>query len=73
MPLAFRGVGKIWIMQAENVDSGPVKINGRIPSLTTSGLITGIVGERFRGEFMLPSRSIAFASVDTAANSNCKN
>ncbi len=73
LPLALGSEGEMWIMQADNIDSGPVSINDTIPALTTDGAITGISGKSFRGEFALPARSIAFASVANAANRNCKN
>jgi heparanase 1 len=64
--------GTVWIMQADTLDGGPVKINGRQPVVDSTGAIGGLSSEAFEWEIALPPQSIAFASVDTAANRQCR-
>jgi hypothetical protein len=72
LPIAVGGTGKLWIMQADDLDRGPVTVGGIQPSLSRDGSINGLRSENFREKFLLPARSIAIAAIRNADNDNCQ-
>lgn len=65
--------GTVWLMQAEPLDGGTLRVNGATPRLAASGAITGFAGVPVRsGSVALPPRTIAFVAAAGAGNPACR-
>lgn len=69
--LNLGGNGKRWIMTADDLDRGPARVNGEIPTASTGRKLSGLDGVAFVQTIGLPARSIAFAT-SLAKNAACK-
>lgn len=60
-----------WVMTGQPLDTKQVLINGKSPSLTEKGELTGLDGAAVKGELLVPAQSIAFVAVKDAGNKVC--
>lgn len=61
--LNFGLKGVHWIMTADELDQGPVSINGGTPFARANGKLIGLDGARFSQSFDIPAQAIAFAAL----------
>ena len=70
LPVTQAGEG--WVMQAADLDAGPITVNGRRPVLAANGLLAGMDGAALAGSFAIPPQAIAFAALPQAGNPACR-
>lgn len=69
---AVAGEGQIWVMQASDLDSGPVSVNGAFPEVTDDGSISGLAGVSFQSDIDIPPHAVVFAALPDAGNARCR-
>jgi heparanase 1 len=65
-----RGTG--WTMTGQPVDTREIRVNGRLPSLSSDGKLTGLEGVPVAGAVTVPGRSVAFYTLPAAGNPACR-
>ncbi len=70
--LPIGGKARTWTMQAVSLDSETVTINGRTPSLTEGGELSGLAAKKVSGTVRIPPQAISFITVPDADNEACR-
>lgn len=60
-----------WVIQAADLDSRAVTVNGQRPGIGNDGGLTGLSGRSLEGPVAVPGKSIAFVAVPGAGNPVC--
>lgn len=70
--LAVAGEATAYVMQANDIYSEEVRVNGAVPQVDAVGRISGLAPHHAAGNLLVPARSIAFLSVPEAENPVCR-
>jgi len=69
--LALGVDAQVRLMQAADLDRGPVTVNGATPRLAADGALSGLAQVPVNGDLVLPPHAIAFVQVTGAGNPAC--
>ncbi|WP_375195366.1 hypothetical protein [Sphingobium sp.] len=70
--LAVAGKATGWVMTGQPLDTGNVRVNGKVPAIDGKGALHGLNGTPVRGRLSIAGQTIAFLAVPDAGNPACR-